>query len=243
MRPSDPSGESSHSVMVASKIASKSFGSCKMVNIVWLGLPEKGRNLRLGNPVDPRRWPAMIDALQKIRRDIKDNKLQGKAYINISGGFQDATFPVTDSMQESMAEAIKGVTKLDALVIMAAGNNGRPIWSDPQRLGQIYPRVVVTGAVNITGNLWTGTSTADFVRLYAVGSNTRVIGSNLGSPYGPISVSGTSFSRFPVRTSKKPNASDHGNRRPNFDRSVSLPTYDRSQIQWTAYEFARQGVG
>lgn len=241
MRPSDPSGGKTHSVMVASKVASKSFGSCKMVNIVWLGLPDKDQNSR--NPVDPRRWPAMVDALQKIRRDIKDNKLQGKAYINISGGFQNANFPMTNSMMVSMTEAIKGVTKLDALVILAAGNDGRPIWSYPQILGQTNPRVVVAGAVDIAGNLWTETSTADFVKLNAVGSNTQVIGSNLGSPYGPFSVSGTSFSKFPVRTSKERNASDHGNRRPIGGRSVGLSTYDRSQIQRAAYEFARQGIG
>ena len=228
--------------MVASKIVSKSFGSCKMVNIVWLGLPRSSQN-RQQQPVDPRSWPAMIDALQKVRRDIKDNKLQGKAYVNISFGFQDAKFSMTDSMIISMADAVKGVTKLDALVIMAAGNDGRPIWSYPQALGEINPRVMVTGAVDIVGNLWTETSTANFVKINAVGKNTQVIASDAGSLYRPISASGTSFSKYIVRTSKQWNSSERGNRRAIGGWSVGLPTNDRSQIQRAAHELARQGVG
>ena len=69
----------------------------------------------------------ILFALQKFRKDIKDKKLQGKACINISGGFEAATWRAIDSMKMSMNEAVKGVTKLDALIFMAAGNNGQPI--------------------------------------------------------------------------------------------------------------------
>lgn len=176
-----------HPVMVASKIVSKSFGSCKMVNIVWLGLPRDTGDSP--GEVDPRNWPAMIDALQKVRKDINQKKLQGKAYVNISQGFNLATFPVTKDMMTSMTEAVKGVTKLDALVIMSAGNDGKPIRTYPQILGQTNPRVVVTGGVDSAGNIYTRSSTANFIKINAVSVNTQVIGSDLGSP-GPLTRSG-----------------------------------------------------
>lgn len=62
-------------ISVASKIVSKSFGSCKLVNIVGPQTPGQ---------VDPRKWPALVDALQKFRKDIMKYKLQGKAHINMS---------------------------------------------------------------------------------------------------------------------------------------------------------------
>lgn len=172
-----------------------------MVNIVWLGLPTSSWQ----TGIDPRAWPAMVDALQKIRKDIKDKRLQGKAYVNISYGFQLATFPVTHYMRTSMIEAVKGVTGVDALVIMAAGNDGKPILSYPQALGQINKRVVVTGAVDDMGNLWTGTSTANWVKINAAGDKTLVIGSNLGQPFGPIEQSGTSFSEHLLRKCRERN--------------------------------------
>lgn len=220
---------------MASKIVSKSFGSCKMVNIVWLGLPYTP------DTVDPRMWPAMIDALQKIRKDIKANKLQGKAYINISNGFEDARWTKTDKMMISMNEAVIGVTKLDALVVMAAGNNGQPIFAYPQTLGSINNRVVVIGAVDSAGNPWTDQSTADFVKISAAGNNTAVIRTNQGGSLGPITVSGTSFSKYLLRTSKERNAFDHDNRCAICGWSIGLPTNDRYQIQCEIYE--RQVVG
>lgn len=68
----------------------------------------------------------ILFALQKFREDIKNKKLQGKACINISGKFESATWRTTDNMKISMNETVKGVTKLDALIFIAAGNNGQP---------------------------------------------------------------------------------------------------------------------
>ena len=173
--------------MVATKIVSKRFGSCKMVNIVWLGLPTNPQDP--DEKVDPAAWPAMIDALGKVRKDIVDNDLKGKAYINISFGFQEARFHVSKEMEKSMDAAINGVTNVDALVIMAAGNDGKPINSYPQMLGQSNKRVVVIGSVDDFGNLIPTTSTAIWVKIHAVGIYRSAL------PFGPSADWGTSFSK------------------------------------------------
>lgn len=80
-------------------------------------------------------WFPLVDALTKTASDIKKQKLQGKAYINFSGGFEWATWPVTKNMIKSLATAVNKVTNLDALKVMAAGNRGTPITTYPQLLG------------------------------------------------------------------------------------------------------------
>lgn len=197
MRPTIPSSPE-HAIRVASKIVSKSFGSCKIVNIVWLGI-------YFGvNEVAPQMWPSLIDALEKIRKDIKKKDLQGKAYINFSGGFAKATWPVTDKMIKSMTKAVNGVTELDALLILAAGNYGKPITAYPQLLGNTNPRVVVVGASKIDGSAWEDSDTASWVKVYADGGRTHVIGAT-GSDvwdgkWGPSYSSGTSFSKHLLST-------------------------------------------
>ncbi len=119
-----------HAVKVASRIVSKSFGSCQKVNIVSLRLPQTPRS------VDPRRWPSSVDALQKIRKENQREPTSRHSYINILGKLEDATWPVTD---KTLTEAIDPVMQLDALLIMVAGNKGISNTTYPQILGQTRP--------------------------------------------------------------------------------------------------------
>lgn len=102
---------------------------------------------------------------------------------------------MTDKMKKSLTEAVNGVTQLDALFILAAGNSGTPITTYPQVLRQSNARVVVVGAVDPQGNAWSDSSTANWIKINAIGSKTLIIGQDKGdSPWGPRTVSGTSFS-------------------------------------------------
>ena len=134
---------------------------------------------------------------------------------------------MTDKMIKSLTEAVNGVTQLDALFILAAGNMGTPITTYPQMLGQSNARVVVVGAVDAQGNTWSDSSTANWVKINAIGRATNVISQSEVGPWGPEIVDGTSFSEYLLRTSKEWNSSDHDNRCARDNWSIGLPTYDR----------------
>lgn len=166
---------------------------------MWLGIYYGERE------VAPQMWPSLIDALEKIRKDIKNQNLKGKgkAYVNFSGGFAKAPWPISKNIIKSMTKAINGVTEYDALVILAAGNSGEPIISNPksypQLLGETNPRVVVVGASNIDGSAWARSDTATWIKLFANGVSTSVIGATgsdvWASTWGKSSSSGTSVSK------------------------------------------------
>ena len=139
-------------------------------------------------------------------------------------------------MIKSLTEAVNGVTQLDALVMMADGNNGTHLTTYPQKLGRTNNRVVVTGAVHSAGNAWRYQSTANWFRNDAVGSSTNFNGTHQGSSCGPLTISETSFNKYPLRTSRERNSSDHGDRCARGDRCTGLPTYDRCQIQCEIYK-------
>lgn len=139
-------------------------------------------------------------------------------------------------MIKSVTEAVNGVTQLDALMMMAAGNNGTPVTTYPQILGQTNNRVVFTGAVHSAGSAWRYQSTANRVRNDAVGNSTNFNGTHQGSSCGLSTISETSFNEHPLRKSRERNSSDHDDRCARGDWSTGLPTYDRCQIQCEIYK-------
>lgn len=128
-------------------------------------------------------WANTIDALKRVRDHVKkkDKPLfgkgrQGKAYVSMSFDILEA--PQNENQINSLKEAANGVTKLDALIIIAAGNGGGPIVQWPALLGQTNKRVVVVGGTWIDGSPTSFSNTASWVNINAVGVNSAVIGLN-----------------------------------------------------------------
>ena len=228
-----------HPVAVASKIVSTSLGSCKGVDIVWLGLPYIGDGK--SDPI-PDKWPGMVDALKCVSKDVKKNKLQGKAYVVMPTGFlgpKGSVFVVTKKMIKSLEEAVKKVRDLDVLLIMSAGNSlseesdeSLSITTYPQLLGKTDARVVVVGGVSTDGKAWKDSLTAPWVKINAVSKATNTISEiKGGNHWGRVARDGTSFSEYLFRTGIGSNTSDHDNRCANDSWSLGLPAYDRCQIQ------------
>ena len=197
-------GDWNHAIQVASKIVSKTLGACQKVNVVFVGLPQITYTPVNTNSNRAARelWPIMEDAFSKIRKDIKSktngkNK-RGKAFINVSFGFDRVEWPVAQKMIRSMKAAVDAVTKEDALVILAApySINHDVAAGYPSLLGASNQRVVVVGATDIKGVVWNDVIPAPYIKINAVGSRTKVIGRLQNREFGQRDVSGTSFSKF-----------------------------------------------
>ena len=195
-------GDWGHPIQVASKVVSKTLGACQKVDIVFVGLPRityEPVNMN-SNRAARELWPIMEDAFKKIRDDIKGTILgknrRGKAFINVSFGFDEVEWPVDQKMIQSMKAAVDAVTKEDALVVLAApyglihGAAGYP-----SLLGASNPRVVVVGATDINGIVWNSVTPAPYININAVGRLTKVIGRLQNWEIGQQDVSGTSFSK------------------------------------------------
>lgn len=183
--PKGTSEVSDHAIAVASRIVSGPVASCQKVNIVWL----QGGD-----------WADTIDALKRVHDHIKKkDKLlfgknrKGKAYIIMSFDFPDP--PKNQNQINSLKEAANSVTKLDALIIIAAGNGGGPIRKWPALLGETNNRVVVVGSTWIDGSPAGFSNTASWVKIHAVGVKSAVIGLNEQRNWVLKEYDGTSFSK------------------------------------------------
>ena len=196
-----------HPIKVASKIVSKSLGACQRINdVVFVNLPKKLYEPKNPyalsiNRAGPEMFAAMVDAFKRVRDDIKGfrNNKRGKAFINVSYGFDGVELGVTSKMIQSMTAAVQGVTEQDALVFVAApyslGENQKIGY--PSLLGKENPRVVVVGMTDVNGNPNRKVPSAPFIKINAVGSWTNVTGRLQSDPnkVGQMVVTGTSFSK------------------------------------------------
>ena len=109
--PSTETDEQNHGSCVVSKVAGKTYGVAKEVNIVIAKVGVKGTNTALAG------W--YIYLLQKVREDIIKNNLKGKAVVNLSGGL-----PLTDaSVVAAMKTAVESLLKDDVVVVTTSGND------------------------------------------------------------------------------------------------------------------------
>ena len=109
--PSTETDEQNHGSCVVSKVAGKTYGVAKKVNVVIAKVGVRQTDTSLAG------W--YIYLLQKVREDILKEKLKGKAVVNLSGGL-----PLTDtSVIAAMRIAVESLLKDDVVVVTTSGND------------------------------------------------------------------------------------------------------------------------
>ena len=109
--PNTETDEQNHGSCVVSKVAGKTFGVAKKVNIVIAKVGVRQTDTALAG------W--YIYLLQKVREDILKENSKGKAVVNLSGGL-----PLTDSsVIAAMKSAVESLLKDDVVVVTTSGND------------------------------------------------------------------------------------------------------------------------
>lgn len=107
-----------HGTCVLSKLAGPKYGVAKNVNIVVVKMQAERPKDGNGKAIFAIYGATYLDAIRSVIDDIKSNKRQGKAVINMSFGF-----PIADSFYARYAElTTETITGLDVPIIVAAGN-------------------------------------------------------------------------------------------------------------------------
>ena len=109
--PNTETDEQDHGSCVVSKVAGRTYGVAKKVNVVIAKVGAKRTDTALVG------W--YIYLLQKVRDDILKNNLKGKAIVNLSGGL-----PLSDpSVIAAMGTAVQSLLKDDVVVVTTSGND------------------------------------------------------------------------------------------------------------------------
>ena len=109
--PNTETDEQNHGSCVVSKVAGKTYGVAKKVNIVIAKVGVRQTDTSLAG------W--YIYLLQKVREDILKENLKGKAVVNLSGGL-----PLRDrSVIAAMRIAVESLLKDDVVVVTTSGND------------------------------------------------------------------------------------------------------------------------
>ena len=109
--PSTETDEQNHGSCVVSKVAGKTYGVAKNVDIVVAKVGVRQTDTALAG------W--YIHLLKKAREDVLKQNLKGKAVVNLSGGL-----PLTDtSVIATIRLATESLLKDDVVVVTTSGND------------------------------------------------------------------------------------------------------------------------
>ena len=172
----DQDDKRNHGSCVLSKVASPTFGVAKNVDVVIVKLQAStsGGGFSILSST-------LADALIEVKKDIQDNKLQGKAVINFSFGLE---LQDSDRNKDWIKTMIQQIVDLDVPFTIASGNSaadGRPtvdrypaLWA-----GDINGLIVV-GATDNDGNLAAFSQGGPLVSVWAPAVQIRCADNQMG---------------------------------------------------------------
>lgn len=110
----DPVAHRGHGTCVISKVIGERFGVAKLANLVVL----KHRFNSRGGPMSS----SILENLALVLADVKANKLQGKAVLNLSFG-GSGTSPAFVEYVQALDKVMGNLIANDVVVVVASGND------------------------------------------------------------------------------------------------------------------------